>query len=148
VAVHRIVTNLLVNALKYSPPGSPVVIGFGRPRAGQVSLVVSDQGRGIDRGDLDSIFSELVRGRLAENDGGTGLGLASVRDLVEQHGGSVSIDSEVGVGTTVTVLLPSQQAPTPVAPSQRSTWSTSMAVPPGPEAERRADPAPTGQPRG
>jgi PAS domain S-box-containing protein len=148
VAVHRIVTNLLVNALKYSPPGSPVVIGFGRPRAGQVSLVVSDQGRGIDRGDLDSIFNELVRGRLAENDGGTGLGLASVRHLVEQHGGSVSIDSEVGVGTTVTVLLPSQQALTPVAPSQRSTWSTSMAVPPGPEAERRADPAPTGQSRG
>jgi signal transduction histidine kinase len=71
-----------------------------------VALAVRDHGRGIDPGDLGSIFEEFSRGRLAEDDGGTGLGLASVRELVEEQRGSVRIESELGVGTTVTVELP------------------------------------------
>jgi len=56
--------------------------------------------------DLETIFDEFVRGSMAEPDGGTGLGLSSVRQLVSLQGGTVSIDSEPGVGTTVTVELP------------------------------------------
>lgn len=105
VAMHRVVTNLLVNALKYSPPGSPVRIGFARVDNGWVQLMVADEGRGIDPADHVSIFEEFNRGRMAQDDGGTGLGLASVRELVSQQGGRVSLDSQVGVGTTVRVEL-------------------------------------------
>jgi PAS domain S-box-containing protein len=128
VAMHRVVTNLVVNALRYSPPDTEVRVTFSRPRPGRVRLTVDDQGRGIHSDDLDAIFNEFVRGRLAEDDGGTGLGLASVRELVEQQGGTVAISSEVGVGTTVDVDLPSPRALKPAAPSQRSSWSTSVSV--------------------
>jgi PAS domain S-box-containing protein len=106
VALHRVLTNLVVNALKYSPGDSEVVVLVNAAETGRVALAVRDHGRGIDPGDLGSIFEEFSRGRLAEDDGGTGLGLASVRELVEEQRGSVRIESELGVGTTVTVELP------------------------------------------
>ena len=142
VAMHRVVTNLVVNALKYSPPASPVLIDFGRGRAGFLSMTVTDQGRGIDPGDVDTIFDEFVRGRMAEDDGGTGLGLASVRELVRQMNGTVSISSEVGVGTTVTVELPSQATLKPSAPTQRSTSPVAPEVVPA--VEESPERAPSG----
>jgi signal transduction histidine kinase len=129
VAMHRVVTNLLVNALKYSSPGTPVVVDFTRPRPGFVRVAIRDQGRGIDPRDLDTVFDEFVRGRLAEDDGGTGLGLASVRKLVDQLEGSISIESKVGVGTTVAVDLPSTRALRPSAPTQRTTSSPPVSGP-------------------
>lgn len=63
-------------------------------------------GRGIDGRDLDSIFLEFERGRLAQDDSGTGLGLASVRRLIELQHGTVDITSQLRVGTTVTIRLP------------------------------------------
>jgi signal transduction histidine kinase len=72
---------------------------------------VTDHGRGLASDDLESIFDEFERGALAEDDGGTGLGLASVRQLVTLQRGKVSIDSELGVGTTVTVELPLPPTP-------------------------------------
>jgi PAS domain S-box-containing protein len=104
-ALGRVLANLLVNAARYSPPGSPIEIGFEAD--GDVGrIVVRDHGRGIAGEDLDTIFDEFERGTLAEADGGTGLGLSSVRQLVSLQDGRVSIDSEKGVGTTVTVELP------------------------------------------
>ncbi len=138
VAMHRVVTNLVINALKYSPPDSPVEISFSRERAGFLRMVVTDHGRGIDPRDLGTIFDEFTRGRLAEDDGGSGLGLASVRELVHQQQGQVWLESELGVGTTVTVELPSQAALKPDAPSQRS-GSSSAASSPAPA--RASDPA-------
>jgi PAS domain S-box-containing protein len=149
VAMHRVVTNLVMNALKYSPTDTKVQVTFSRPRPGRVRLTVSDQGRGIDSDDLDTIFNEFVRGRLAENDGGTGLGLSSVRELVDQHEGTVAISSEVGIGTTVDVDLPSPRDLRPAAPSQRSSWSTSVSVPVVPAAPVTSPAvAPTGQSSG
>jgi signal transduction histidine kinase len=75
---------------------------------GWVRLTVSDAGRGIDPSDLATIFDEFERGRMAENDGGQGLGLTSVRSLVESLGGRVNIESAVGQGTTVVVELPQE----------------------------------------
>ena len=110
-ALHRVLTNLLVNALKYSDPEAPVHVGvtLAEPDDGGpagVEVRVRDRGRGIDPRDLETIFEELERGRLAEADGGTGLGLASVRRLVEQQRGRVALSSELGRGTTATVWLP------------------------------------------
>ena len=106
VALHRVVTNLVVNALKYSPPATPVEVSFAHEGEERVQVIVADRGRGIDPEDVATIFDEFNRGRLAEPDGGTGLGLASVRELVKQMRGTVEIDSTVGVGTTVTLDLP------------------------------------------
>ena len=105
VALQRVVTNLVVNALKYSPPGSEVQMMVRQPTREVVELVVADSGRGIHSEDLGIIFDELQRGRLSQDDGGTGLGLASVKRLVEEQGGEVAIESELGVGTRVTVRL-------------------------------------------
>jgi PAS domain S-box-containing protein len=104
-ALGRVLANLLVNAARYSPAGTPIEIRFER-YAEVGRIIVSDQGRGIAKEDLETIFDEFERGSLAEPDGGTGLGLSSVRQLVSLQGGHVSIDSEPGVGTTVTVELP------------------------------------------
>ncbi len=105
IAMQRILSNVIGNAAKYSAVGSALTISFEQTDA-TVRLAVSDEGRGIAREDLDTIFDEFARGRMAEVDGGTGLGLASARRLVELQGGSVWIESEVGRGTTVTLELP------------------------------------------
>lgn len=109
-ALERILTNLLTNAAKYSPHGSPIEVAFSLAR-GYGQIVVTDQGRGIQTDDLPLIFDEFERGQLAEADGGTGLGLSSVRQLVSLHGGDVSIASAVGEGTAVTVQLPLARPP-------------------------------------
>lgn len=105
-AMKRVITNLVVNALKYSPPDSVVRLAVTESDAGEVEITVADHGRGIHPDDLDVVFEEFQRGRLATDDGGTGLGLASVRSLLDQQDGTICLDSEVGVGTTVTVTLP------------------------------------------
>ncbi len=104
-AVVRIISNLVVNALAYSSERSDVRLVC--EQVGQVGrLQVVDRGRGIDARDLDSIFTDYQRGRLAEDDQGTGLGLSSVRRLVDLQSGTVTITSLLDVGTTVTVDLP------------------------------------------
>jgi PAS domain S-box-containing protein len=104
MSMERIVTNLVSNALKYSESG-PVAIDVTRADD-RVRMSVTDEGRGIAAEDLDTIFEEFERGRLAQNDGGTGLGLTSVKRLVEEQGGRVDLASVVGQGTKVTVELP------------------------------------------
>jgi PAS domain S-box-containing protein len=106
-SMERVLINLVGNALKYAPTGA-VVVDVVRA-GGQVRLSVSDHGRGIAREDLATIFDEFERGSLAQEDGGSGLGLTSVRSLVEEQGGRVGIDSVVGQGTVVTVVLPAPE---------------------------------------
>jgi PAS domain S-box-containing protein len=104
-ALGRVLANLLVNAVRYSPDHTPVEVSFEKD-ADVGRIVVSDHGRGIAKPDLATIFDEFERGSLAEPDGGTGLGLSSVRQLVALQNGRVSIESEPGSGTTVIVELP------------------------------------------
>ncbi|MDT9594102.1 PAS domain-containing sensor histidine kinase [Nocardioides zeae] len=100
----RVLSNLVGNALRYSDGVVRVAATVG---AESVDITVGDSGRGIHPDDLASIFELGTRGRMAEEgDGGHGDGLASVRYLVEKHGGTVHIDSRLDVGTTVTVSLP------------------------------------------
>jgi signal transduction histidine kinase len=104
-ALGRVLANLLVNAAKYSPDGTPIEVSFESD--GEVGrIIVTDHGRGIAQEDLATIFDEFERGSLAEPDGGTGLGLSSVRQLVAMQHGHVAIASQPGVGTSVVVELP------------------------------------------
>jgi two-component system sensor histidine kinase SenX3 len=111
--------NLLDNAVKYSPPGSEVLVeAIDDPVDGVVRLFVTDHGIGVPRRDLDRIFERFYRvDRARSRDtGGTGLGLAIVRHVVSNHGGEVRVDSTEGVGTTFTLVLPRAAGPVPVAP--------------------------------
>jgi len=99
--------NLLTNAVKYSPPDSLVTVS-GIRENGRVHVSVQDQGVGISPKDARRIFERFYRTKTAEqsNEKGTGIGLSIVEQIVEQHGGTVAVESEVGKGSTFTVSLP------------------------------------------
>jgi signal transduction histidine kinase len=78
-------------------------------------LIISDTGRGIPEKDLDHIFKPFFTTRHT----GTGLGLSITRDIVERHGGHLTLDSEVGVGTTATIHLPLNSPVTALAMAAR-----------------------------
>jgi two-component system phosphate regulon sensor histidine kinase PhoR len=99
--------NLLDNAIKYSPDHTEVRMTAGEDEAETVVKII-DQGRGIPGKDLGRIFERFYRVDKARSraEGGTGLGLSIVKHVVSLHGGSVSVESEEGVGSTFTVRLP------------------------------------------
>lgn len=104
--LERVVSNLVGNAVKYSPDGGTITIYLGSDGNDAV-LAVSDQGVGIPAAELDSIFEPFVRGgNVVGNIGGSGIGLATTRQIVEQHGGTISVQSEEDHGSTFTVRLP------------------------------------------
>jgi signal transduction histidine kinase len=108
--LERVVANLLSNAIKYSPQGGAITVRLAAEDAaagGWAVLAVRDQGLGIPAADLPYIFAGFHRaGNVAGQIPGTGLGLASARQIVEQHGGTISVESQEGVGSTFTVRLP------------------------------------------
>ncbi len=108
-AVRQILTNLLDNALRYTPPGGSITVS-ARPESGGVRLEVRDTGAGIAREHLSRIFERFYRvdASRSRGEGGTGLGLSIVRHLVESHGGRVSADSDLGQGTSITCWFPAQ----------------------------------------
>ena len=101
------VSNLVENAVKYSPTGADISIVTSFVD-GQAEIVVSDTGHGISPADQERIFETFFRSRTEENWDvpGTGLGLALVKRIISMHGGTVSLKSEPGVGTSFTILLP------------------------------------------
>ncbi len=103
----QVMVNLLDNAIKYTPSGGSIEI-FGREADDFVSVSMRDTGLGIPLQDLDRIFERFYRVDKARSRklGGTGLGLAIVRNIVEAHGGRVKVESEVGKGSTFTIVLP------------------------------------------
>ncbi|WJQ84004.1 ATP-binding protein [Brevibacillus brevis] len=104
--MEQVLTNLIDNALRHTPSGGSVTI---RARGDKTLLVeISDTGSGIPQEDLPFVFERFykadkarTRGRL----GGTGLGLAIAKNLVEAHGGTISVQSKLGEGTTFTIAL-------------------------------------------
>lgn len=103
--LQHILVNLLSNAVKYSPDGGEVRLQVAREQDAIV-LQVSDQGIGIPAETLPHLYEPFHRAKNTGDIGGTGLGLAIVKESVDFHKGTISYDSEVGIGTTVTVRLP------------------------------------------
>ncbi|MES2737039.1 MAG: HAMP domain-containing sensor histidine kinase [Verrucomicrobiota bacterium] len=103
--LRHIFSNLLGNAVKYSPDGSPVEFSISHEK-GQGLLVIRDQGIGIPEKDRGRLFEAFHRASNVGQRSGTGLGLVIVKRCVELHGGSISVESEEQKGTTVTVRLP------------------------------------------
>jgi len=112
-ALEQLVSNLVSNAINYTPRGGKVELEIWAA-AGTLTLRVSDTGIGISSSDLPRIFNEFFRAENARrfSEEGTGLGLSIVRSIVDTMGGDISVESQVGTGSTFTVVLPIDGAPT------------------------------------
>ena len=100
----QVLTNLLANASKYSPERSTIRV-VARPAANMVRISVEDQGPGIAQEQQSGLFERFYRVRADTEVPGVGLGLAIAKGIVEAHGGSIGIDSELGSGTRVWFTL-------------------------------------------
>ena len=100
-----VLTNLLSNAVRYSSEAGRVVIGARQQDDNHIAMFVQDFGKGIDPRYHESIFEHYFRvpGTKVQ---GTGLGLSISRDFVEAHGGTLTVDSELGKGSVFTMVLP------------------------------------------
>lgn len=103
----QLLDNLITNALRYGEPGTPVTVS-AHPEGGMVHLAISDEGEGIGPEHIGRITERFYRvdNSRSRAIGGTGLGLSIVKHIVERHRGRLNIESEVGKGTTMHVLLP------------------------------------------
>ncbi|MFG2494537.1 sensor histidine kinase [Streptomyces caniferus] len=104
----QVLRNLLDNALRYTPPGTPISVTVRAPDDAHVELHVTDQGPGMDPDTAGRIFERFYRGDASRTPGtgGTGLGLSIVKSITEAHGGTVSVRTAPGEGSTFTVTLP------------------------------------------
>lgn len=110
--MYQVLMNLIDNALKYTPTGGSVTL-FLVSRENSIVFGLSDTGPGIPPGDLSKVFQRFFRTESARSHSGDeyvsrslGLGLAITKSIVEAHGGEISVSSELGKGTTFTVILP------------------------------------------
>ena len=130
---HRVLANLLTNAIKYSPEGGPVRVTIKQsdgPDGKVAVLVVRDEGLGIPQDDLAYVFDRFHRGaNVVGRFAGTGIGLASARELVELYGGTISVESEEGKGSTFVVSLP-LAPPTSAAATYVRSPHDALALPP------------------
>lgn len=105
--LQRVLQNIVDNAVKYSPAGSPVRVTVEEDAQREyATITVHDEGVGIPAEDLPRVFTRYYRAATAHGIAGSGLGLSGARAIVEQHGGSIAIESAVGRGTTVILTLP------------------------------------------
>ncbi|QQR74371.1 MAG: HAMP domain-containing histidine kinase [Holophagales bacterium] len=115
-ALRQALANLIDNALKYGGASRWIGVrargGGGGSSSSEITLAVSDRGLGIRKADLPRVFEPFFRGGEATKAGigGSGLGLAVVRGIVEAHGGRVTVESATGEGTTVSLHLPAAPA--------------------------------------
>jgi two-component system sensor histidine kinase BaeS len=102
VRIGEVLSNLVSNALRHTPPGGTITLRAER-RGGNVAFAVADTGEGIAEDELPHVFDRFARSAASR---GAGLGLAIAKSLVEAHGGSIRADSRPGSGTTITFELP------------------------------------------
>ncbi|HOK53695.1 MAG TPA: HAMP domain-containing sensor histidine kinase, partial [Armatimonadota bacterium] len=105
--IEQVMTNLLSNAIKFSPPGSAIDVTVRQLR-GLIKVSVADQGPGIAPGEREMVFEKFYQGSIQSfsKEVGSGLGLAISKAIVEQHGGSIIVDSNSGKGSVFSFLLP------------------------------------------
>jgi two-component system, cell cycle sensor histidine kinase PleC len=134
-ALRQITLNLLSNAVKFTPPGGRVVLTVAQDENGGQYLSVRDTGPGIPSEEIPKVIQAFGQGSLAHEtaEGGTGLGLPIVKSLIELHGGTFEISSELRRGTEVVVTLPPQRVLSTVAPiPARSEDRPQQPIPPPP----------------
>jgi two-component system heavy metal sensor histidine kinase CusS len=107
--LQRAIGNLVSNSLANTSPGGAVNL-TGRRQQQEFYIVVKDTGKGIPSDDLPKVFDRFFRSdpSRTRGSGGSGLGLAIVRQIIQLHGGDVKIESQVGIGTSISVVLPLQ----------------------------------------
>ncbi|MFP4121679.1 PAS domain S-box protein [Coleofasciculus sp.] len=130
--IRQVLVNLLSNAVKFTPDGGQVSLQVTTdPDGEQLQLSVTDTGIGIAPENLNKLFKPFVQldSSLSRRYGGTGLGLALVRRIVELQGGSIALDSEVGKGSCFTVNLP-RKHPSPIQERLRHPKLISGELPP------------------
>lgn len=108
-ALKQVVINILSNAIKFTPEGGEVTVS-ATESDNSIQIHIKDSGIGIPAGDIDKLGRpfEQVENQFTKSKGGSGLGLAISKSLLDLHGGGLSIKSVVGVGTEVTITLPTQ----------------------------------------
>lgn len=105
--IRQVMFNLLSNAVKYSRPGGLIQVGAAPLNENEITIWVKDHGVGIDPEKQARVFEKFYRaGASAGQQSGSGLGLSMVKSFIELHGGSVSLTSTPGVGTTFTCIIP------------------------------------------
>ncbi|GAB4000339.1 hypothetical protein GCM10028771_36270 [Nocardioides marmoraquaticus] len=112
--LERAVTNLLTNAVKFTPDGGSVSVALRLdPGVGTATVTVTDTGRGIPESDLEHVFDRFFRASEVQRHAiqGTGLGLSIVKQIVERHDGSIAVRSRHGEGTSVAVTIPLARHP-------------------------------------
>ncbi|MET8625831.1 ATP-binding protein [Kitasatospora sp. NPDC004669] len=104
--LRQVLRNLLNNVLRHTPSGTPAAVTARSLPDGAIELAVADEGPGMDRETASRVFERFYRGDEARGPGGAGLGLGIVKSIAEAHGGTVSVRTAPGQGTTFTVTLP------------------------------------------
>lgn len=110
VLIERVLVNLLENAAKYTPPGSPIEL-HAEQASGQVMICLDDRGPGLPPGREESLFQKFERGSRESALPGVGLGLAICRAIVQAHGGRIHAENREGGGARFTVTLPTGSPP-------------------------------------
>ena len=107
----QVLVNLLSNALKFTPQGGEIVLGAGIATDGSFVVEVKDNGIGIAPGNIERVLDPFtqVENTYTRRHQGTGLGLPLSRSLIELHGGTLTLESEIGFGTRVTIRLPAHR---------------------------------------
>jgi signal transduction histidine kinase len=101
----QVMVNLLDNSIKYTPAGGKIEISvLYNKKAGTVAVSVLDNGKGIHADDLDKVTQKFYKGKASKR--GSGIGLALVKEIINAHGGSFTVDSEYGKYTKMTFELP------------------------------------------
>lgn len=115
ILFRRAINNLLSNALRYTPESGKIVVTVSQHDMRYIQIAVRDNGTGIAEEHLPNLFDRFYRVDSArcKQSGGTGLGLAIVKSIMDLHDGSITMHSQLGIGTTITLIFPAVKPPTP-----------------------------------
>jgi two-component system phosphate regulon sensor histidine kinase PhoR len=110
IRIRQTIVNLVYNAIKFTSPGGKITVAM-QVQGGSVTVDISDTGIGIAKSDLPHVFDRFYKVDRARAGGGTGMGLAIAKHVIEAHGGEIWVQSEEGRGSTFGFNLPTKRTP-------------------------------------